>query len=208
MPLAGLASLVLSLPIASCSPVVRSTPRAPFILASRLTAKTSGNLDSPRCHSVSSRKQISSSASSFPALPLSSPCPLLQVMVDSLANIGISSGDASRTFIKNEIMFCDIVAIQAHSPRATTSNHSNRNFQQDLSEPTKLMISHCSSSRFSAPPSQSQGYFFKSRMFPTKHSVTHRVYEFRFVFKAPPTFPARAASGRCNHHHEVSFMII
>ncbi len=34
-------------------------------------------------------------------------------MIDSLANIGVSSSDSSRTYIKNEIMFCDIVALQA-----------------------------------------------------------------------------------------------
>ena len=43
------------------------------------------------------------------------------------------------------------------------------------------MITHNSSSTFVMPPNQSQGYFFKARMFPIKHSVTHRVYEFRSV---------------------------
>ena len=109
-------------------------------------------------------------------------------MIDSLANIGVSSSDSSGTYMKNEIMFCDIVALQADPLTIPEFKRVSSNLQQDLSEPTKLMITHNSNSTFIVPPNQSQGYFFKSRLFPAKRSVTHRVYEFKCVFQELQTF--------------------
>jgi hypothetical protein len=95
---------------------------------------------------------------------------------------------SSGTYIKNEIMFCDIVALQADPLTIPEFKRVSSNLQQDLSEPTKLMITHNSNSTFIVPPNQSQGYFFKSRLFPAKRSVTHRVYEFKCVFQELQTF--------------------
>jgi hypothetical protein len=101
-------------------------------------------------------------------------------MVDSLANLQMSSVDQHPLHVKNEIMFCDIIAVQVALPSTTLlSICFSQKSNQDLSEPTKLMITYNSVSTFITPPNQSKGYFFKNHIFPSKHAASHRVYEFR-----------------------------
>ncbi len=101
-------------------------------------------------------------------------------MVDSLANLVITSVDKNHMQIKNEIMFCDIIAVQVEQSLLFSLVFLLSSDQiQDLADPTKLMITYNSVSTFISPPNQAKGYFFKSRLFPLKHATSHRVYEFR-----------------------------